>query len=237
MFFVGKRIGKRWHFSLAKIFASNAIWPLTFIENSCLDHERRFLSFRQPPKCHKLMSGEELNWEENSWVCLTWRMTEELLDIGKEDPTFVPNMEPKWFLDLPAMRDVTKEFGRLFREWQKSCWVLGKKIPRSYPTFFKWGKESLFVRRMTNILRLDKKLDEGRFLEGFYREDDWRIVGNRKRRPHVRFQLGAEEDSGSTSYERHCQVRKIASRRSSHVRRLHIRWEDHRSNAVWTSMH
>jgi hypothetical protein len=39
---------------------------------------------------------------------LTGRMAEELLGIVKEDPTFVPNMEPKGFFGLQIMRDLTK---------------------------------------------------------------------------------------------------------------------------------
>jgi hypothetical protein len=41
-------------------------------------------------------------------------MTEELLGIGREDPTFVSNLELKRILGLLVMRDIAK-FERLLR--------------------------------------------------------------------------------------------------------------------------
>lgn len=47
-------------------------------------------------------------------------MSEELSGIVKEDPTFVPNMEPKGFFGLQIMRDVTKVLEDCF-EVEQAC--------------------------------------------------------------------------------------------------------------------
>jgi hypothetical protein len=78
----------------------------------------------------KTMSGEGLKLDEGRFLeVLTGRMTEELLGIGREDPTFVSNLELKRILGLPVMRDVTK-FGRLLRGEVHTLgdFILGGKI-------------------------------------------------------------------------------------------------------------
>jgi hypothetical protein len=78
----------------------------------------------------RTMSGEGLKLDEGRFLeVLTGRMTEELLGIGREDPTFVSNLELKRILGLPVMRDVTK-FGRLLRGEVHTLgdFILGGKI-------------------------------------------------------------------------------------------------------------
>ena len=66
-------------------------------------------------RLRKVMSGEGLRLSEDKFKeVLTGRMTEELLGIGKEDPTFVSNLELRRVLILTVMKDQEK-FGRLLR--------------------------------------------------------------------------------------------------------------------------
>jgi len=78
----------------------------------------------------KVMSGEGLRLCEDKFrEVLTGRMTEELLGIGKEDPTFVSNLELRRVLVLPVMRDQSK-FGKLLRGTLHSLsdFVIGGRI-------------------------------------------------------------------------------------------------------------
>jgi hypothetical protein len=78
----------------------------------------------------KVMAGEGLRLEVDKFLeVLTGRMTEELLGIGKEDPTFVSNLELRRILCLPIMRDSTK-FGKMVRGEHHSLgdFVVGGKI-------------------------------------------------------------------------------------------------------------
>ena len=47
-------------------------------------------------------------------------MSEELSGIVKEDPTFVPHMEPKGFIGLQILRDITKVLEDYF-EVEQAC--------------------------------------------------------------------------------------------------------------------
>lgn len=64
-------------------------------------------------------------------------MSEELSGIVKEDPTFVPNMEPKGFFGLQIMRDVTKVLEDCF-EVEQACIGASTACLRSCDLRWQW---------------------------------------------------------------------------------------------------